>query len=652
MNPREVAYLVTRDFWQKDREQRYRAAIEAATSEDTEPEGLEVSFLREPHAKLYPPAWENERMRTECKQALKNHVLNAIELEFQQPDKFIYFTVYGGGASYNWDEQGDFDVQMWVDIDKFNELHEDQHDLSQDDLVADIRRIVGPINFPTFADLNVTTDDEEGGEGKMMIQFYPKPGTGAKSENLAQQPYACYDIESDEWLVRPKPLRPTFYGELFLLVEPKAEDVAVQAEAALDELQRNITDWQFWYSMWRRYKNPKYKEKFENSRDNAEQFKETVKTLFEGVFGGRAEAYSPEGKGIEDERDVLQKQLEVWGIFQRLKHWARQPLPWDEQELPSDEESGNDDTDAETDEKESKVNHISTLSGWDRIVKRSDWNEIMENARQLRDAGAVNILNYMIDPDSGQVHTIANVQSQTTPGEVYETEIWQDEPGKQSITLWSCDCDWGQHSWGRTRQWQKYEGRPCKHTLAVYWATQGMQPQENGPVNTPQQPAQPQMGQTPQDWVQQTPTIPTSPVTQNAPTPGGPNLPTVLTPPVDQEAQPTPVEQPSFSQPKDKPDGTISFPGTFSHWHRTSSFDNGEIVRNSVPVEGYDRDQVKYVIPRNSSGEVLWSDEQTTIVMFPLKQNGPLESHLVRAEGSTSDFYRSPSFNPGTRRRR
>lgn len=769
MDKLEIAYLVERSIWHDNRERRYRESIESATSEDTEPivEGDKSGFLHDPHEKLYPCAWNGEKMRPDAKKALKNHVLNAIELEFQQPDKFIYFTVYGSGASYNWDEDGDFDLQMWVDITKFNELHEDDHDLSQDDLVAAIRRIIGPINFISFKDLNLTSDDEDGGEGNMMIQFYAKPGTGSESENLSQKPYACYDMETDEWLVRPKPITPKFYGEAFLLVLPKAEDVAVQAESALDELQRHVTDWQFWYAMWKKYKNHAYKAKFEDARDQAEQFQETVKVLFKGVFGGRQDAYSETGKGIDDERDILQKQLEVWGIFQRLKHWARQPLPWTEQEMP----------------KETRV-------GW---MKRSNWQEIMDNAREIRDSGGVQIQNRMSDPQTGQVHTIGTVESQSEPGSSYETEIWQDDPNSPAITLWSCDCPWGQKSWGRTRQWKKYEGRPCKHTLALYWTALGTPP-DDANVQVPQQPAQPQMGEGPQDWVQ-------------APsTPGGANFPTQ---PLDQPAEiqsdiaalPTPAEQP-FSQPQGPPtedSNSIHFPGAlsswkradhngwtnyetwlvksmidnnrewlmyaeqlidrggiaqdladwalrtiigpenqeamkgaqgwndktpwereeeypdthmdyeqddtpniidpelvnwveigehikqdieneyryehglpptwedekpdpdapgdfrlpegFSSWRKSGSFVNGDIVRCKIPVEGLDRDNITYTIPRNSAGEVLYSDDNSTIVIFPLRKNGPLQSHLVKVEDATTNFYLSPSFNPGPTRR-
>ena len=59
-----------------------------------------------------------------------------------------------------------------------------------------------------------------------------------------------------------------------------------------------------------------------------------IKNMFDSIFGGRAKAYSPEGKGIQDERDIMQKLLEVWGTFQDLKHWAREAPPWTETEIP------------------------------------------------------------------------------------------------------------------------------------------------------------------------------------------------------------------------------------------------------------------------------------------------------------------------------
>lgn len=301
------------------------------TVEETDPK-FNFSFLTPPHKELYPCAWENNKMKSECKKALKTHVLNAIESgQESHAEQWLYFTVYGSGASYNWDEEGDFDVQIWINIEKYNEHHPDSPKES-DDVVAEIRRLVQPVNFPSFEDLGLETKDCA---GKMLIQFYPKAGTGSKDENLAQKPYACYDMETDEWLVKPKPITPEFYGEHFVAIQDKAKDTAEQAEGLISSFQRNVLTWQFFTNLYRETKNKLFLHEAEIAQINATKEQEGIATLFHGVFGGRQKSYSPEGEGIEDEGDEIQKLLEVWGIFQQLKHLARAPLPWDRTEMPS-----------------------------------------------------------------------------------------------------------------------------------------------------------------------------------------------------------------------------------------------------------------------------------------------------------------------------
>ena len=133
------------------------------------------------------------------------------------------------------------DIQMWVDIDKFHQYNDE--DIDQDELLAEVRRIVQIHNFPRFKDLGLTYEDCE---GNMMIQYYPKPGTGSKEENLASKPYACYDLDNGTWLQTPIPVNPKFYGETFLILMPKAEEIAKQAEALLADYKRDILNFQFW----------------------------------------------------------------------------------------------------------------------------------------------------------------------------------------------------------------------------------------------------------------------------------------------------------------------------------------------------------------------------------------------------------------------
>ncbi len=128
------------------------------------------------------------------------------------------------------------DIQMWVDIDEFLRYNFDE-DMDQDELLSEVRMIVQQRNFPSFKDLDLAYEDCA---GEMLIQYYPKPGTGSKEENLASKPYACYDMDKGIWLQKPIVLKPKFYGETFLMLKPKAEDIAKQAEALLADYKRDV----------------------------------------------------------------------------------------------------------------------------------------------------------------------------------------------------------------------------------------------------------------------------------------------------------------------------------------------------------------------------------------------------------------------------
>ena len=137
--------------------------------------------------------------------------------------------------------------------------------------------------------------------------------------------------------------------------------------------------------------------------------------------------------------------------------------------------------------------------------KTADWNEVMAKAKRLIQSNQVQILR------NGYNNVVGYVKGDH--GE-YQTEIGRDDPSSRAITTWQCDCPWDQYAWQRTRQWKKYEGRPCAHVLATYWKSLATPLDEDV---TPQGQPNPQMSlfNTPR----QAP-APVSPYT--APAPGGP----------------------------------------------------------------------------------------------------------------------------------
>jgi hypothetical protein len=271
-------------------------------------------------------------------------------------------------------------------------------------------------------------------------------------------------------------------------------------------------------------------------------------------------------------------------------------------------------------------------------VKISDWSEIMQNAQELRNEGAVQITS------NGAQHVEGTVASQSEPGTVYNTSFDRADPNSSAITTWNCDCPWGEVSWGRTRQWKKYEGRPCKHTLAMFWQSQSQPLDEDRPEAQGQQ----QLFN-PQDL---------------APTPGGPNnmgqVPTAQ-PPTAQPPAAVPPSAPApapMSQPVPLGQGgTVSIPGALSKIKRSkrvllkrSAFSNGQVVVCKTPLWGIDRDQNQQMVPVGSLGEILWSDNDESIVIFPT-DNGILEPHLVRVQSETSNFRPSRAKTPFVRKR-
>lgn len=108
---------------------------------------------------------------------------------------------------------------------------------------------------------------------------------------------------------------------------------------------------------------------------------------------------------------------------------------------------------------------------FDSMIHEAGWPDIMQKAKRLVQSGNVTLLR------NGWNNIVAHVIGDH--GE-YNSEIGRDDPESRSITTWQCECPWDQYAWQRTRQWKKYEGRPCAHVLAAFWKSQAT-PLDEGP---------------------------------------------------------------------------------------------------------------------------------------------------------------------------
>lgn len=268
-------------------------------------------------------------------------------------------------------------------------------------------------------------------------------------------------------------------------------------------------------------------------------------------------------------------------------------------------------------------------------------------------------------------HRIESISKDYYDGLVYDIEVEDDHSFQAfSVNVHNCECPWDQYAWQRTRQWKKYEGRPCSHVLALYWKSlatpldetpQGYSPtpgqrgpsgpMEQGPAGTmiPSQPipvgapgmAQPDAGvlpQSPMDMLQQM----QQPV-QPGTTPGGMTAP------------PGAVSVPGARQPS--PQNPIQFGNTLSKV-AAEQFMNGDRVRlnqNTYALtEGRDgaTDAGRYInIPQNTMGEVLGQDPTTgwVEVIFPLK-GGKMTSYHARAFLEPSEITKMDGSTPFIKR--
>jgi hypothetical protein len=292
--------------------------------------------------------------------------------------------------------------------------------------------------------------------------------------------------------------------------------------------------------------------------------------------------------------------------------------------------------------------------------RTASWSDIMAKAKRLIQSGAVQLLR------NGPNNIVAQVQGDHGN---YQSEISRDDPNSRAITGWQCDCPWDQYAWQRTRQWKKYEGRPCAHVLASFWKAlttpldediHPAQAMPQGPGQAPQGPTQmslfnmapnPAMPQgTMPMGVGGAPTPMGAPAYPQLPIPGSyPGMATSVPgdvgviPPFPMQGM-DPDAQPVVSIPGAKPQSPLNpmqYPGgTFSSWKfADTQYQNGNIVQLLVPEMGIAEGKSEAhgagqwrEVPAGKQGEVISQDPSTgwLEVIFPLDDSGPMEPYHVR----------------------
>jgi hypothetical protein len=104
-----------------------------------------------------------------------------------------------------------------------------------------------------------------------------------------------------------------------------------------------------------------------------------------------------------------------------------------------------------------------------------------------------------------------------------------------------------------------------------------------------------------------------------------------------------------YMEDEDLPD-TLPWGEAEQEYYRVAAFDNGQIVRARTLMSGIDDRGDTHLVPKGTKGEVLWSDDNISIVIFTL-ESPALGPHLVRVQEATENFGPATG-NPFIRRRR
>jgi hypothetical protein len=328
-------------------------------------------------------------------------------------------------------------------------------------------------------------------------------------------------------------------------------------------------------------------------------------------------------------------------------------------------------------------------------VRLGTWSDVMAKAKRLLQSGAVQMLR------NGANNIVSQVQGDHGS---YQCEIGRDDPNSKAATQMNCECPWWSFSTGRTRQFKKFEQRPCSHLLSTWWKSQGTPLDDEYNPQTPQNPVQPTPFNQPpgqsapvgpggfdsappptgpdggQPSIEQLQGMPSA----TAPVPGQPQLPPgneILPPwPMDPALNTpvNPISVPGLKQPS--PLNPVQYPGgTFSSYNGWGygEPDTIQVVSNDPWANGnlvslrYDdvgtalgRSEEhgagqQMAIPGGSVGEILGTDPTTKMINVlysgPCKNNGPMEPFGVSAFHFPSEVVLRPELRPpgpAVRRRR
>jgi hypothetical protein len=245
------------------------------------PAAGESGYFSSPDTRLDPRLFEGDKIRSDVRAHLLNTLYTFWGSIYRRPKDWSTVWIAGSGISYQWSAgrgNGDLDILMGVDYDEFFAANPKFVGLSEVDLAE-------TFNAELHSGLWPHTANTEIHGGVFEVTYYVNPNsTDIRNIN----PYAAYNLTTDEWTVRP----PT--GDAFN--HPQEFYAHAEAEA---QQARSLVDQYNTLAAQAKAMNPG-SPGWHNTMRQAELVVSQASTLYDSIHLGRKQAFAPGGSGYGD----------------------------------------------------------------------------------------------------------------------------------------------------------------------------------------------------------------------------------------------------------------------------------------------------------------------------------------------------------------
>ena len=253
-----------------------------------------TSYFSAPSSTLDPMLFDGDILRSWVRSGILSMLFDYLARYYTNPHSWTHVWLAGSGVSYQWEasrEPGDLDCLIGIDYVKFRQSNPEFTGFSD-------QEISKTLNEGFNQELMPNTRNWEGYE----LTYYVNPQSDIRDIN----PYAAYDLTTDDWTVKPdinpQPPYSRAWEQKTQRDHDMAEDMVKKYADALNEL-KNTT-------------NPAYRI---NAERKVKLAMEQAVAFYDDIHENRHIAFSKQGSGYADFNNYRWQAGKQSGVIQALR---------------------------------------------------------------------------------------------------------------------------------------------------------------------------------------------------------------------------------------------------------------------------------------------------------------------------------------------